>query len=93
MPGRNHSALTGSSRISDQQTVRIDHHFNPNVRVGGFYTKFYLEDDRPDPNEYAGRISTMDTHPTMSIQYTHVLKPTLLNTVRFGRYFSVIFRG
>ena len=93
LPGRNHSALTGSSRISDQQTVRIDHNFNPNVRVSGFLTLFELEDDQPDPNEYAGRISTMKTKPTMSVQYTHVLKPNLLNTLRFGRYHSVVFRG
>ena len=91
--GRNHSALTGASRTSNQETVRIDHHFNSNIRVSGFFTLFELEDDSPDPNEYAGQISTMDTKPTMSVQYTHIIKPTLLNTVRFGRYRSVIFRG
>lgn len=91
--GRNHSALTGASRTSDQSTVRVDHHFNANIRINGFLTLFELEDNNPDPNEYAGRISIMDTKPTMAIQYTHVLKPNLLNTFRFGRYRSVIFRG
>ena len=61
--------------------------------MSGFLTLFELEDDQPDPNEYAGRISTMNTKPTMSVQYTHVLKPNLLNTLRFGRYHSVVFRG
>lgn len=93
LPGFNYTAITGQQSRDDQGTARIDYLLNENVRFNGFTTFSDFYNFSPAPNDYSGSLSTRKTKPTMAVEYTHLLSPTLLNNLRFGLYHSVIYSG
>jgi hypothetical protein len=93
LPGFNFTAITGEQSQDDQGTARIDYLLNDKIRFNGFTTFSEFTDFSPAANEYSGSLSTRKTKPTMAVEYTHILSPTLLNNLRFGQYHSVIYSG
>lgn len=93
LPNYNYVAPTGVRQRSDQGTVHIDHNVSNNIRIDGFFTTYDQESYTPALNAFSGTLATLRALPVFAIQYTHILTPSLLVNVRFGRYKSVIYSG
>jgi hypothetical protein len=89
-PGGTGSAPDNFNR--NQVNIKIDHHFNRDHRLTGSWNRGHSYSDNnelsPWPNGFSGESITDPS--VLSLNFTSVLSPAILNEFRFGRTFTTL---
>src|SRR5262245_28298026 len=91
--GTNFVGLAGSRSYADQGTARVDHVFSEKDKIGGNITYFDARGLSLGVNPFTGTANSLKSKPTIALDWTHVFSSNLVNTFRYGRYRSELFRG